>query len=229
MFIKHSQQDIDFNIPTYLSRVGLKISGGADSAILCYILAKYKAEERPDISIHPMSVVNIVKPYQLIFSKRVVEFCEKEFNVKFAEHNTCDPAMEGPDIGIAQTKLLNGLYESGIVDCHAIGITLNPPNEESTAHMFDDHDGFTRDRERDRDGKLKQTAFIGDQNSKKSFRPFANIDKKGIFELYQYFGLMDTLFPLTKSCEGYTPSWDSPHCGQCWWCLERQWGFGKLI
>ena len=54
-----------------------------------------------------------------------------------------------------------------------------------------------------------------------------NIDKKGVAELYDYFGLMDTLFPLTRSCEDWTDDF-SAHCGKCWFCLERLWGFGKL-
>lgn len=227
MFIKNSQQDIEFNIPDTLSNIGIKISGGADSAILCYILAKYKAEERPDINIHPMTAVNILKPYQLIFSKRVIEFCESEFNIKFSEHHTLDPVMEGPALADAQNKLLYGLYDSKIIDCHAVGITANPLNDETTAHLFENPE--LRDTERDRDGILKQTEFSKANNPFKSFRPFANIDKKGIAELYEQFGLLDTLFPLTKSCEGFTSSWDSPHCGKCWWCQERQWGFGRLI
>ena len=228
MFIKNSQQDIDFNIPTTLFNVGIKISGGADSGMLCYILAKYKAEERPEINIHPLTVVNIIKPYQIKVSKRVIEFCEKEFNIKFAEHQTCEPAMEGPDLLVAQDKLVEDTYKAKIIDCHTVGVTANPYKDESTLHLFNDV-GFIRDPGRDRDGILKPTVFIKDNNPMKSFRPFANIDKKGIFELYQHFGLMDTLFPLTKSCEGYTASWDAPHCGECWWCMERQWGFGRLI
>jgi len=227
MFIKNSQQDIDFNVPDNLFNIGIKISGGADSALLCYILAKYKAEERPDINIHPMTAVNILKPYQLIFSKQIIKFCESEFDVKFSEHHTLDPAMEGPELAAAQQKLLDNLYSSKIIDCHALGITANPIEDETTACMFEDPN--LRDTERDRTGTLNQTLFLHPNNLFKSFRPFANIDKKGIAELYEHFGLMDTLFPITKSCEGYTDSWDSPHCGKCWWCMERQWGFNRLI
>ena len=228
MFIKNSQQDIDFNIPNNLFNIGIKISGGADSALLCYVLAKYKAEERPEINIHPMTVVNIAKPYQLLVSKRIIDFCEKEFNIKFAEHQTCDPAMEGPELGAAQDKLVEDTYKRKIIDCHAIGLTANPLKDASTLHLFND-EGFKRVPERDRDRELKPTCFIKNNNPMKSFRPFSNIDKQGICELYQHFGLMETLFTLTKSCEGFTPNWDSPHCGECWWCMERQWGFNRLI
>lgn len=223
MFIKHSQQDIDFDIPSTLFNVGIKISGGADSAILCYILAKYKAEVRPNINIHPITVVNIIKPYQLIKSKAVIKFCENEFNIKFAEHQTCDAMNE--HVVVTQHKLLDCLYKSNLIDCHAVGITLNPPQNELTAHMFKYPE--SRDIKRDYNGQIKETTFIG--NNSTSVRPFVNIDKQGIAELYQHFGLLDNLFPLTKSCEGYTLNWNSPHCGKCWWCQERQWGFNRLV
>ena len=43
MIIKNSQQDIV--IDTTKKRIGVKISGGADSAIVMYMVSKYVAEE----------------------------------------------------------------------------------------------------------------------------------------------------------------------------------------
>lgn len=223
MYIKHSQQDININLTLNHTNVGLKISGGADSGIICYMLAKYKSTERPDINIHPITAVNILKPYQLIYSKKVIEFCENEFNVKFEEHITCDPVMEGLDLQAAQDKLLKDAYHSGKISCHFIGINLNPPIE--VCNSFLDVIVNERDFSRDPSEDLKPTV----NKWGNSFRPLSNIDKKGIYELYQTFGLMDTLFPLTKSCEAKTYDWSTPHCGTCWWCHERRWGFNRLI
>jgi len=41
--------------------------------------------------------------------------------------------------------------------------------------------------------------------------------------------LLDSLFPITRTCEenAYDPT-IVPHCGECVWCQERLWGFGKL-
>jgi hypothetical protein len=185
------------------------------------MLSKYKATERPEITIHPITAVNILKPYQLIFSKKVIEFCEKEFDIKFSEHLYCDPVMEGPDLQAAQDKLLNDAYDSGIIDCHVSGINCNPPIE-----VCNSFEGVVQERafERDRTDELKSV-----MPGYCSYRPFANLDKKGIKEIYDHFNLMDTLFPITKSCESKTYDWSTPHCGWCWWCHERRWGFGRLI
>jgi hypothetical protein len=222
MFIKNSQQDIDFTIDPQFNKVGIKISGGADSAIICYMLSKYKATERSEITIHPITAVNILKPYQLIFSKKVIEFCEKEFDIKFNEHLYSDPVMEGPDLQAAQDKLLNDAFDYGIIDCHISGINCNPPIE--VCNSFNEAIIDERDFRRDRTDELKSV-----MPGYRAYRPFANLDKKGIKELYDHFDLMDTLFPITKSCEAKTYDWSTPHCGTCWWCHERRWGFGRLI
>jgi len=59
------------------------------------------------------------------------------------------------------------------------------------------------------------------------FAPFSNVDKKAIAELYEHYNLIDTLFPMTRSCEAET-NYFSKHCGKCWWCGEREYGFGRL-
>lgn len=36
------------------------------------------------------------------------------------------------------------------------------------------------------------------------------------------------LYALTISCESLTDP-DPIHCGDCWWCEERKWGFGNYV
>jgi hypothetical protein len=190
--------------------------------MICYILSKYKVTERPEITIHPITAVNILKPYQLIFSKKVIEFCEKEFNIKFAEHLYCEPVMEGPELQNAQDMLTEGAYKNKIIDCHVTGINCNPPSD--VCNSFNEAVIGERDFRRDRTEEIKST-----MPGPRCYRPFANLDKQGIAELYSHFNLMDTLFPITKSCESKTYDWSTPHCGTCWWCHERQWGFNRLL
>ena len=231
MFIKNSQQNIDFKIPDNFFNIGIKISGGADSAIVCYILSVYKVTERPDIEIHPITAINSYKPYQLVHAKKVIEFCEQKFKFKFKPHLTHAPAPEGAELQAAQDKLLIDAYASNTIDCHISGISSNPP-ENFQSEFFEESLWFERLESRDRTKELKKTQLVNWHNGKCSptFRPLANLDKRGIAELYQHFDLIETLFPLTKSCEYLKNKWDSPHCGdKCWWCLERRWGFGRII
>ena len=83
----------------------------------------------------------------------------------------------------------------------------------------------SRDREQN-----KKPQIVGN-----TFFPLINIDKQGVKELYEKFGLLDTLYPLTRSCESFTDDF-SKHCGEykdeqdvCWFCKERYWGFGRYV
>jgi 7-cyano-7-deazaguanine synthase in queuosine biosynthesis len=73
----------------------------------------------------------------------------------------------------------------------------------------------------------------------KFYMPWANTNKKGIAEMYRDENLIDSLVPVTRSCE-----WDPKceyydvigtvdpglgHCGECWWCKEREWGFDQVV
>ena len=41
------------------------------------------------------------------------------------------------------------------------------------------------------------------------------------------YDLIDDLLPITRSCEGwdYMTTNYSETCGECWWCMEREWAF----
>ena len=41
MIIENSQDTIEFNLPDEFDKIGIKLSGGADSAIVLYMLCKY--------------------------------------------------------------------------------------------------------------------------------------------------------------------------------------------
>jgi hypothetical protein len=56
--------------------------------------------------------------------------------------------------------------------------------------------------------------------------PFININKKEIAKLYKVLDI-EYLYSMTRSCESLTVL--DAHCGECWWCKERVWAFGKLV
>ena len=60
-----------------------------------------------------------------------------------------------------------------------------------------------------------------------SYTPWTNIDKKKIAQIYKEYNLIDNLFVHTRSCEWQNKGEDPGlgHCGICWWCQERNWGF----
>jgi len=220
MIIKNSQQDIIIDESNDVKVIGLKISGGADSAIVGYMLCKYVTEERPDIKILPITTIHTGKPFQEIYSKRVVAFLKEQFGDIFLEHQTNQCDELGETYVTSQEQLLKSCYKNKQigVGAHYTGITANPPLEitETFGHAGPDDD---------RNGKMFETHGI------RWRKPLANIDKKGVAELYHSLGVFDTLFPITRSCEAWAKHEEyniDKHCGTCWWCKERHWGFGKL-
>jgi len=214
MLIENSQQNIEIDLPGHVKTVGLKISGGADSAITGYLLTKYVHQERPDIKIQPMTVDQIGKAYQIKFAKRIIEFYKQEFGDYFLEHITGVSQVEETDYAKEQDNLMDKLYNNKIIQAHFIGLTKNPPPD-----LLQPNNG-SEPPDRIRQDELHPV------KRNNSYRLFVNIDKRGVAEVYEKLNLMDTLFPLTRSCEAYTNDF-TQHCEQCWFCAERFYGFGK--
>jgi hypothetical protein len=215
MIVSNSQQDVVIDLPKNVKHVGLKISGGADSAIVGYMLSKYVVEERPDITIIPITVNQVGKAYQEQFAKQVLGFLKKEFGNIYGKHYT-STSQEFATYASTQDDLMKTLYDGNVIDCHFVGITQNPPVDITPK------EGVKGPKD-DREPGTVRPVLAGN-----SYRLLVNIDKKGVKELYDTFNLMDTLFPLTRSCEDVTDDF-SKHCEQCWWCAERYYGFERYI
>lgn len=200
-----------------VKKVGLKISGGADSAIVGYMLCKYVKEQRPDITIIPITTISHINPYQEIYAKKVIDFYKSQFGDIFGKH-WVNATKDNEDYIEVQKTLLIEVYEKENLDCHYNGITSNPPSQ--VMETFDAGLGPVDDR----NGKT----FSVVENTAR--RHLINIDKRGVAEIYKKLGLMDTLFPLTRSCEAYEGEARyniDRHCEECWWCKERFYGFGR--
>jgi 7-cyano-7-deazaguanine synthase in queuosine biosynthesis len=218
MIVQNNQQDIEFKLPTWYHKVGIKISGGADSAIVAYMLAKYVTEERNDITIIPITVNHEGKAYQEPFAKGIIKHLTDVFGTIFDEHEV-GYCPEGSQYVTSQAALVQSLYKDQKINCHYVGITRNPPNEAMDIIGWN---GPADDRS---PGEKLRSTKNGDNTS---FKPLVNIDKKGVAELYETLGVTDTLFPLTRSCEDFTDDF-SKHCEECWFCKERYWGFSRYI
>jgi len=219
MIFENSQDTFEINLPANIKKVGMKISGGADSAITCYMLAKYCKEERPDITIYPITGIAEGKAYQEIFAKRVLSKIEELLDYKFGPH-TAEDVRADENYSDDQTIVVEGAYKKYGLDLHFAGITANP-NPDEAPELFDVPEGWLPSDDR---SKLPNKR---PHTEGKSIRPLINVDKRGVKEHYENLGVLDTLFPVTRSCEEYTEDF-SKHCGWCWFCMERKWGFGKL-
>lgn len=216
------QGDVIIDIPLWNEHfdrknlnVGMRISGGADSAILAYMLATYVKQQAPHLTIHPITCTNPAKPYQQEFAATVIAKIEELVGIKFATHQTLVLAGVG-SYADEQVALLNRLYAERVIDCHIMGETMNPP--QSVMDTWDgDSDGMPP--ERNISGPVIDTKGVG-------LRPLRQYHKQSVYDLYMHFDVLDTLFPLTRSCESLTFDFSS-HCADCAFCKERFWGFGR--
>jgi len=217
MRIETSQGDVVIDILDKETKIGVRISGGVDSTMVLYLMAIFKRDYRPDIKILPMTVVNPFKPYQEIFSNRVIDKVKELTGVEIGELDAFFPTLEDrTKFGEAQIDRLRIWYRVRRLDTHVMGETKNPPLDVDAQFQFS---GAGREPKRDE--------FVtGDDIILLKTRPFRNIDKQGVAELYEKFGLTDTLFPITRSCEKHTTDFTA-HCEECWFCEERKWGFGR--
>jgi 7-cyano-7-deazaguanine synthase in queuosine biosynthesis len=89
-------------------------------------------------------------------------------------------------------------------------------------------------RDESRDTTEEPTSFTKryGERSVDRIRPFINKDKQAVYHAYRDLDMMEQLYPHTYSCETIPDNYDTMdfvHCGHCFFCLERYWGFGRII
>ena len=199
---------IDITLPK--GPAGILCSGGADSSLLLYILAKYSKHP-----LHVFTLANYEKKFaNTVHSTQVVNYVinrTHRFNIKHYIYYA--KTQTEKELSIYPLSFLKNTIESLY-----IGDTSYPPDDinKSFAILGVDkiQDSFDRSY-----GNIRKTQ-IGP-----FVYPFTNYTKKTIADFYKKEQIQD-LFGLTRSCES-KDSIDN-HCGICWWCNERRWAFGKL-
>lgn len=199
--------------------VGILCSGGADSSILLYLLAKYTTEE-----IHVFTTATTAKGRSnVIPSVNVVEkVMQLTGNIKIVHHlryleTQNKKALVFPLEPYFLNNSIHVLYS---------GETANPP-ADVLARFNGTQDADTIQR---RDSNKVRSTYV-EREFGRFCNPWLNIDKSKIAEIYKEYGLVDSLFPLTRSCETLDKELQAiqAHCGVCWWCEERQWAFSRLV
>ena len=223
--IPNSQGDIRIYMPGDWTII-MKLSGGSDSAILAYMLAKYRHDFNPNLKFVFVSSVNRNLPYQYEFAKKVVEYIDSVYPLGDYVH-LHNENRGGEFYKQDQNTLTFPLHQQyNEKTLQWVGITCNPPvNEMKKFGMYTDERVIERDPENNHNWVVHEQERA--PGIYKFNRPFINHDKRGVAELYTTLGVLDDLFPLTRSCEEPTHDF-SKHCGKCWFCLERKWGYGTL-
>lgn len=220
---------INFPFNKNWKRIGISLSGGADSALLAYIVLSHS-----DADIYFTTQIRMWKtrPWQRYVARDVVSWFKEKFSNRI-EHleNFVPPEMEEPNttyITDEYGKLKPGnriilrSYNEYVahtykLDAWYAGVNQNPDEK---------FEGAPEDRE------TARLPVVMEHMNRVVCHPFINVRKNWIIKQYMdnYIG---ELLEITRSCEGefenldytnYKPYQPVPTCGKCFWCNEREWG-----
>lgn len=219
--------------------VGISVSCGADSAIILYWLMKNVK--------HDLHIYNLIADYRKdtlepAFDKTVNKCLELTGKTNVFVHKLYVPKPP-PEL---MFKIWTEALDKGEVDIVYTGLTKFPPDEVyadweeklpewhvQTRKHSNVHPefGYTIELPPGTNFAQPPLSIDGKQVDKivmdeRAYSPMINQDKRGVAKLYRALGVEKELFPFTRSCE--TDEHPHSHCGKCWWCNERKWGFGYL-
>lgn len=208
----HIIDNIVMNIPD--GPLGILLSGGIDSAVLLYFLLKHVETE-----VHIFSTVYLKnhihhgKATMNVVSKcaELTNNCNFLHYIQYREKSEYMDMFRIPDLYL----------EKGIINYLYTGITKDPP-DDAMANFVN----------KSTEGQHRHPSVIRETQIGKYLIPLTNSDKKDIYSIYKKYNLMETLFPVTRSCDPALHSDDinneTAGCGKCWECEERFWGFGQF-
>lgn len=226
-------QTIDFDIPTEYKKIAVNCSGGADSSILLYMVAKYlKDNNRTDTALSVLTCANDFKhrwnarKAADVINYTIDKLEWNQFDMHYAYYRDRQDVTYFHQVEI-------GLFKDQRVDLIVSGITSNPVEpgpifvEDANNEQVDIVATGLPERNT---GGVAPTFRKNERGV--WYTPFENVDKRFVAAMYEQNDAMD-LFPLTRSCEGvpdgsYNPEFEKTPCGTCWWCLERKWAFGEF-
>jgi hypothetical protein len=218
--------------------VAISVSGGADSALLAYLVCNLAKDN--GTTIHIVNHVRMWKtrPWQQYDSERVYNWLFQRFyHTTFKRHvNFIAPDIEygniGPNLTDEYGKQVSGdniqqrAYGEFICQKYNIDAYYNAVTRNPQLALFKGMSERNIDPSED-NKHLERMTHMGVE----VLHPFRFIDKSEVVKKYKELDLMD-LFNITRSCEGefdgidyttYTPGQDVPICGSCFWCKEREW------
>jgi len=229
---------LDIPFESSWKNIAISVSGGADSALLAYLVCDFAKEH--NITIHIINHVRMWKtrPWQQYDADRVYNWLFQQFyHTNFVRHtNFIAPELEYGNIGASLTdeygKKVSGdniqqrayaeyICEKHNIDAYYNAVTHNPR-------------GVDLGGMKERDIVLTDTnrhLLIMEHMGRWALHPFRFTDKSWIVKQYKRLELME-LFDITRSCEGefveldyktYKPGQFVPLCGECFWCKEREW------
>jgi len=234
------QDNVIIPFDTKWKKIAVSLSGGADSALLAFLLCNKIDQFSLKTEVHIISHNRCwkTKPWQQYDSLEIYKWLEKRFiNIKFKRHvNFIPPDLEWGDKGATIKDEYNKLVSGDIIELRAFAeyigyhekidayfnaVTRNPKNVNFKGMTARDIDP-TKDNEH-LEIMMHMNVY--------ACHPFRFVEKAWVVKQYINLKVKD-LFDLTRSCEGvfeninyqtYKPGQYVPVCNNCFWCKEREW------
>ena len=226
-----SGQKIDFEIPEKYKKIGVNCSGGADSSILLLMVVQYLIDNgRTDTTVSVSTCSNDKKGrWNGRRAADVIEYVIQK--TKFANFDLHYTYYRDVQDTKYFHQVESKLFADDRIDVFVSGITSNPPVGESVLNARGQTIVLSDEMLPERTGTNHALWYYN--NGQSFYTPFANVDKRFIASMYKQYNAMD-LFDSTRSCESIPnegediKEFETTPCGNCWWCLERKWAFGRL-
>jgi hypothetical protein len=229
-------------------RIGINLSGGADSACLLMILCNIITKNNYNCDIHVISHIRCwnTRPWQAPIARDVYDKFVKDYpTIKFYRHtNFIPPEIEWGVLGpITHDKdgrprsgdqIAVGSFNQYMIANEKLNAVFNGTSANPSGTSWN---GGMKDREKPAEqGVLKDLVMFKDKVC--VCHPFRFVEKNWIVAQYHRQNKLD-LYSITRSCEGdidHPKIKESdinnvnaiPECGDCWWCKERQWAEEQL-
>lgn len=249
--------DIDFPYPTDAVKIGIKMSGGLDSASMLYTLCdiKRKGLLHPETTLHPVTGVNWPRPYQEHFVNKTIDYVNRAFD-ESVPHTDAVYGGKDDDIGDVVNEKTSNMIKNGELNLTYIGETKFLPldfingteweNASTKKDYFGDivpfkvrldvmnpeNKGYHCEDLYDR---IWKEGSDNQRVHRNFISPYKNYHKGHIKQITDYYGISDDLLKITRSCE-YSYLMDrkdeqmmewDKHCEECMWCVERLVTYGR--
>ena len=202
--------------------IGAKLSGGSDTALLLYLLAKEIQERNLNFSILPYTFLD--KPDRNIVAQMIIDEVKSNFpKVSFEKHFYTGLTIPYRDVWNESAIKLSKEYD---VVFFTNAVNKSPPIEiisnKELARMVSSEKAL-------RNYDTKDLEYLGIYDTPE-YKPFEHVDKRFTAQVYEDLFLLETLFPLTRSCLSEDVEKTNYHekpCKECYWCEEKFWAFGQ--
>jgi hypothetical protein len=199
----NDKREIDITLPENKKRIGVMLSGGADSAILLYLLALERKMSNSTQELVPLTVPRDDGAWDYV--KPIVDKVNALLDI-----NLPDPVQVGnPTLHHSEqthSGERDGRTKYG-VDHIFYGSQQHPPVPMPGEYP----------------ARPDRIEYLNNKGEVATTCPFAFIDKRHTLDLYDIFQVWP-LIEITHSCTAMTKG----RCGECYNCKERQWALDDL-